>query len=320
MLKLPPISAMDSYLTSKNWTSESIAVDLPHNDQWKSPPYTNRNELHRDSSYKPLFSTANLSPIPIHQQQKPLEQSFRNPYLQRRNSEASASSYHSISIPARYRMEQDIEEIVRQCDTLCDSMTRNQQQFISAHLHENQSDIDSTRPWLDDMIGRANEVLNALLRLRKHQIATEQQQQQQQLEQPYEHQHTQTHTYPHYQHTQYTSGSTNQERLPSAFMNRYSKQRKRGRRPAFQGRCHSCNISETPEWRRGPDGARTLCNACGLRKSEHVYIMNTTLTHSIDYAKLARKQQETHNTNAVLPNNKRTKLTPPADDEGLNLP
>lgn len=32
------------------------------------------------------------------------------------------------------------------------------------------------------------------------------------------------------------------------------------------GKCHSCNIRETPEWRRGPDGARTLCNACGLRK------------------------------------------------------
>ena len=29
------------------------------------------------------------------------------------------------------------------------------------------------RPWLDDMIGRANEVLNALLRLRKHQLAAE---------------------------------------------------------------------------------------------------------------------------------------------------
>ncbi|KAI9321606.1 GATA zinc finger-domain-containing protein [Dichotomocladium elegans] len=42
---------------------------------------------------------------------------------------------------------------------------------------------------------------------------------------------------------------------------------------SFQGRCHSCNISETPEWRRGPDGARTLCNACGLH-----------------YAKLIRKK------------------------------
>jgi hypothetical protein len=32
------------------------------------------------------------------------------------------------------------------------------------------------------------------------------------------------------------------------------------------GRCHSCNRAETTEWRRGPDGAQTLCNACGLRK------------------------------------------------------
>ncbi|RUS22514.1 hypothetical protein BC937DRAFT_88657 [Endogone sp. FLAS-F59071] len=43
-----------------------------------------------------------------------------------------------------------------------------------------------------------------------------------------------------------------------------SKYRKRSKRAAPPGRCHSCNISETPEWRRGPDGARTLCNACGL--------------------------------------------------------
>ena len=49
---------------------------------------------------------------------------------------------------------------------------------------------------------------------------------------------------------------------------------KRTGRAAPPGRCHSCNRAETPEWRRGPDGARTLCNACGLH-----------------YAKLTRKQQ-----------------------------
>ncbi|CAJ0850456.1 21054_t:CDS:2, partial [Entrophospora sp. SA101] len=37
-----------------------------------------------------------------------------------------------------------------------------------------------------------------------------------------------------------------------------TKYRKRNKRAAPPGRCHSCNISETPEWRRGPDGARTL--------------------------------------------------------------
>ncbi|MCJ1317051.1 hypothetical protein MMC15_002372 [Xylographa vitiligo] len=48
--------------------------------------------------------------------------------------------------------------------------------------------------------------------------------------------------------------------------------KKRRGRHAPPGRCHSCNRAETPEWRRGPDGARTLCNACGLH-----------------YAKLTRK-------------------------------
>ena len=28
--------------------------------------------------------------------------------------------------------------------------------------------------------------------------------------------------------------------------------------------CQHCCSQETPEWRRGPEGSRTLCNACGL--------------------------------------------------------
>ncbi|RLV95776.1 RING finger protein ETP1 [Spathaspora sp. JA1] len=28
--------------------------------------------------------------------------------------------------------------------------------------------------------------------------------------------------------------------------------------------CQQCSCQETPEWRRGPQGSRTLCNACGL--------------------------------------------------------
>lgn len=39
--------------------------------------------------------------------------------------------------------------------------------------------------------------------------------------------------------------------------------KKRSRAPA-PGSCQACGTTETPEWRRGPDGARTLCNACGL--------------------------------------------------------
>ncbi|KAI5998774.1 hypothetical protein EDD15DRAFT_2363639 [Pisolithus albus] len=54
---------------------------------------------------------------------------------------------------------------------------------------------------------------------------------------------------------------------PLASGNSTSKNKYRKRsRATPPGKCHSCNIRETPEWRRGPDGARTLCNACGLRE------------------------------------------------------
>ncbi|KAI8869349.1 GATA-domain-containing protein [Ramicandelaber brevisporus] len=29
--------------------------------------------------------------------------------------------------------------------------------------------------------------------------------------------------------------------------------------------CRKCGATDTPEWRRGPEGSRTLCNACGLQ-------------------------------------------------------
>ncbi|CAO3696702.1 unnamed protein product [Umbelopsis ramanniana] len=51
--------------------------------------------------------------------------------------------------------------------------------------------------------------------------------------------------------------------------------RRRAKRATGSPRCHSCNTTDTPEWRRGPDGARTLCNACGLH-----------------YAKLMRKSEK----------------------------
>jgi hypothetical protein len=33
--------------------------------------------------------------------------------------------------------------------------------------------------------------------------------------------------------------------------------------------CTSCGRTDSPEWRKGPDGKHTLCNACGLRYARH---------------------------------------------------
>lgn len=33
----------------------------------------------------------------------------------------------------------------------------------------------------------------------------------------------------------------------------------------FQRRCSHCQTQKTPQWRAGPNGPKTLCNACGVR-------------------------------------------------------
>ncbi|KAG1091492.1 hypothetical protein G6F42_019417 [Rhizopus arrhizus] len=35
-------------------------------------------------------------------------------------------------------------------------------------------------------------------------------------------------------------------------------------RPPRQLECHNCHVTKTPLWRRTPDRAHSLCNACGL--------------------------------------------------------
>merc|ERR1712137_1376552 len=47
-----------------------------------------------------------------------------------------------------------------------------------------------------------------------------------------------------------------------------SAKKKRRRSPLpLQLYCRICKTTNTPEWRRGPDGYKSLCNACGLRYS-----------------------------------------------------
>jgi hypothetical protein len=43
----------------------------------------------------------------------------------------------------------------------------------------------------------------------------------------------------------------------------------RPRNRQVQRTCSHCQSSETPQWREGPDGRRTLCNPCGLRYRPH---------------------------------------------------
>ncbi|KAG2204798.1 hypothetical protein INT47_004073, partial [Mucor saturninus] len=189
----------------------------------------------------------------------------------------------SLSTPSLRSIEKDIDQVIQHCNSLADNMNQKKSSMMDENYFSNPT---SMRPWLDDMIGRANEVLNALLRLRKHQLAAEYAG----VHRVSDQQHLQQHQQRRgaevkkliikrkkkivYKMTHFVNnwGDESWETSLSSSVNSV-RLRKRGKRPVFQNRCHSCHISETPEWRRGPDGARTLCNACGLH-----------------YAKLAKKK------------------------------
>ncbi|KAM3486300.1 hypothetical protein MY8738_000516 [Beauveria namnaoensis] len=40
--------------------------------------------------------------------------------------------------------------------------------------------------------------------------------------------------------------------------------RKEQNKQRMTHKCHNCHRVETPQWRPGPDGPKTLCNVCGL--------------------------------------------------------
>ncbi|KAL5606408.1 hypothetical protein BROUX41_002825 [Berkeleyomyces rouxiae] len=61
--------------------------------------------------------------------------------------------------------------------------------------------------------------------------------------------------------------NTSQMYLPAplaAYNERSSDKKRRTKMPQLYV-CADCHTTESPEWRKGPNGPKTLCNACGLR-------------------------------------------------------
>ena len=144
-----------------------------------------------------------------------------------------------------------------------------------AHQNARSGPSISTLPSMvevDDMISKARIQLDSLNKIREvilvQQAAYEQ------------------HIAEQRQHKAYSEqGPASTEHVPDKDGFSGPDAKKRRGRAAPPGRCHSCNRAETPEWRRGPDGARTLCNACGLH-----------------YAKLTRKQNGANKGNVSTSN------------------
>ncbi|OBA21411.1 hypothetical protein METBIDRAFT_183832 [Metschnikowia bicuspidata var. bicuspidata NRRL YB-4993] len=65
--------------------------------------------------------------------------------------------------------------------------------------------------------------------------------------------------------------------------------KKRGRKKKSDTICSHCQLTQTPEWRRGPDGSRTLCNACGL------FYLKLTKKFGIQDANMVFAYKKRHN-------------------------
>ncbi|CEG71249.1 Putative GATA-type sexual development transcription factor NsdD [Rhizopus microsporus] len=208
------------------------------------PKYHNATPSTHTTQYEPIPTHANQSPFSVlHQPQNLLnEPTSMLPIFVK--DKQHTSPIEMILTPSSFSTqtaEHDVNEIIYHC-SIIGKLIREKS---SAELNN----IYTIKPWLDEMIDKANQLLNALLRLRKQQMAAEQ--------------------------------MLNAHQTSANLDERYAmplRKRKR-RRLSFQGQCHSCNTSETPEWRRGPNGARTLCNACGLH-----------------YAKLSKKNKHSDDT------------------------
>ncbi|XP_074558217.1 putative GATA transcription factor 22 [Curcuma longa] len=74
--------------------------------------------------------------------------------------------------------------------------------------------------------------------------------------------------------------------------------------------CSDCNTTKTPLWRRGPNGPKSLCNACGIRQRKARRVMAGVIPPpALPTNCKARKEKNKVEVDRSLPLKKRFKLT-----------
>lgn len=62
--------------------------------------------------------------------------------------------------------------------------------------------------------------------------------------------------------------------IPIDKESRQSSDKKKKQKVADEYVCTDCGTLDSPEWRKGPKGPKTLCNACGLRWAKFVLLFS----------------------------------------------
>ncbi|CAG8537545.1 9118_t:CDS:2 [Paraglomus brasilianum] len=74
--------------------------------------------------------------------------------------------------------------------------------------------------------------------------------------------------------------------------------------------CERCHTTNSPEWRRGPTGHKTLCNACGLRYSRKIARDKRREQAHREEQQRERREMENVNVNVLLRHNNQTEPYP----------
>lgn len=88
--------------------------------------------------------------------------------------------------------------------------------------------------------------------------------------------------------------------------------------------CSACNTTKTPLWRSGPQGPKSLCNACGIRqrKARKALAAAAATNSGTSRANASTEGKEIKslqkNRIPLMPFKKRCKFTAPHDQKGLN--
>jgi hypothetical protein len=66
------------------------------------------------------------------------------------------------------------------------------------------------------------------------------------------------------------------------------------RRKKLKGQhvCNDCGTADSPEWRKGPSGPKTLCNACGCKCLVLSSCFEANLPHLVRWSKKRKNRQE----------------------------
>jgi hypothetical protein len=89
--------------------------------------------------------------------------------------------------------------------------------------------------------------------------------------------------------------------IPVDKENRQSSDKKKKQKIADEYVCTDCGTLDSPEWRKGPKGPKTLCNACGLRWAK--FVCPFLIIHFRDMlmpiSRKEKKQRNASSTNAT---------------------